>query len=163
MCVFEKVHCLFCKLEYSSVRACFRRGPLCLLQARVLISPCGFSTSSIVPPGLCSVQSAWFSGKFCSINFCSKAGGTTLRHSGLILVLRAVGNRCKMTLLRAARVMVCDVPGVWKKCQNRNLCFLFANFDSLWSQINPLWSQINPLSGRKINFFSASLLNILKW
>ncbi|PFX24795.1 uncharacterized protein LOC111331173 [Stylophora pistillata] len=26
--VFDKVHCLFCKLEYSSVRACFRQDPL---------------------------------------------------------------------------------------------------------------------------------------
>lgn len=121
MRVFDKVHCLLCKLEYSSVRACFRQGPLCLVQARVLISPCVFSTSSIVPPGLCSVQSAWFSGKFCSVNLCCKAGGTTPRHSGLILVLRAVGNRCKMTFLHAAPMMVCAVPSVCRKCLNRNL------------------------------------------
>ena len=48
----------------------FLTRSICLLQARVLISPCVFSTSSIVPPGLCSVLSAWFSGKFCTINFC---------------------------------------------------------------------------------------------
>ena len=68
-----------------------------------------------------------------------------LGRSGLILVLRAVGNRCKMTFLRAAPMMVCAVPSVWKKCQNRNLCLLFAKFDPHWSQIDPLWSQINPL------------------
>ena len=72
-------------------------------------------------PRLCSVQSAWFSGKFCSVNLCCKAGGTTPRHSGLILVLRAVGNRCKMTFLHAAPMMVCAVPSVCRKCLNRNL------------------------------------------
>ena len=64
-----------------------------------------------------------------------------LGRSGLIFVLRAVGNRCKMTFLRAAPMMVCAVPSVWKKCQNRNLCLLFAKFDPLWSQIKTLWSQ----------------------
>lgn len=117
------------------------------LQVRVFISPCVFSTRSIVRPGVCSVQSAWFYGKFCFINFCSEAGGTTLIHSGLILLLRAVGNRCKMTFLLAAPtwMMVCAVPSVWKKCQNRNRCLLFAKFDPIWSQIDPLWSKINPL------------------
>ena len=41
-----------------------------------------------MPPGLCSAQSAWFSGKFCSVTSALKAGETTL----VILVLRAVGN-----------------------------------------------------------------------
>ena len=50
-----------------------------------------------------------------------------------------------MTHLRARPMMVCAVPSVWKKCQNRNLCLLFAKFDPLWSQIDSLCSQINPL------------------
>ena len=33
--------------------------------------------------------------------------------------------------------MVCAVPSVWKKCQNRNLCLFFAKFDPLLSQIVP--------------------------
>ena len=49
-----------------------------------------------------------------------------------------------MTLLRAAPIMACAVPRVWRKCQNRNLCLLFAKFDPLWSQIDPLWSQSQP-------------------
>lgn len=130
--------CGFCKLmfstrliEYSLVRACLRHRSTDFLQAQVvislcvfltrsivssaslsIISPCVFSTSSIVPQGLCLVQSVWSSDKFCSINFCSKAGGTTLRHSGLILVLWAVGNHHKMTFLCAAPMMVCAVPSV---------------------------------------------------
>ena len=48
--------CGFCKLvfstrsiKYSFVRACFRQGPVCFLQARVfMICPYGFLTSSIV-------------------------------------------------------------------------------------------------------------------
>lgn len=111
--------CGFCKLmfsirsiEYSLVRACLRHRSTDFLQAWVFISPCVFSTSSIVPPGLCSVQSVWSPDKFCSINFCSKAGGTTLRHSGLILVLWAVRNHHKMTFFCAAPMMVCAVPSV---------------------------------------------------
>ena len=49
-----------------------------------------------------------------------------------------------MTLFRAAPIMVCAVPRVWRKCQNRNLCLLFVKFDPLWSQIDPLWSQSQP-------------------
>ena len=87
--VFDKVHCVFCK-------------------ARVLISrwQCVFDKLHCQPPGLCSAQGAWFSGKPCSINICSKAGGTTPRHSGFIFVFRTVGDRCKMTILRAAPLMV---------------------------------------------------------
>lgn len=101
---------------------------------------CVFDKLHCQPPGLCSAQGAWFSGKPCSINICSKAGRTTPRHSGLILVFRTVGDRCKMTILRA----VSTAPSVWKKCQNRNLSLLFTKFDPLWSQIDPFWSQINP-------------------
>ena len=46
--VFDKVECLFCKLQYWSVRAFFWQGRLSLLQASVLISPCVFLTRSIV-------------------------------------------------------------------------------------------------------------------
>ena len=53
-----------------------------------------------------------------------------------------------MILLRAAPMMVCAVPRVWRKCQNRNLCLLFAKFDPLWSQIDPLWSQSQPKLSR---------------
>ena len=67
-----------------------------------------------------------------------------LGRSGLIFVLRAVGNRCKMTFLRAAPMMVCAVPSVRKKCHYHNLCLLFAKFDPLWSQINPPWSHSQP-------------------
>lgn len=95
-----------------------------------------------MPQGLRSVQSVWSSDKFCSINFCSKAGGTTLRHSGLILVLWAVGNNHKMIFLCAAPMMVCAVPSVQKKCQNRNLCLLFAKFDPPWSQSQPELSRL---------------------
>ena len=57
--------------------ACFWQGPLCLQRARVLISPCVFSTRSIVPLDCVQCRVRGFSGKFCFINFCSKAGGTT--------------------------------------------------------------------------------------
>ena len=101
--------CGFCKLvfstrsiEYSLVRACFRQGSLLFLQAREFISPYAFLTRSVVSsaslsihqsvrvfyklhctPGLCSVQSAWFSGTFCPVTSALKAGGTTLRISEL--------------------------------------------------------------------------------
>ena len=35
-----------------------------------------------------------------------------------------------MAFFRAAPMMVCAVRSVWKKSQNRNLCLLFAKFDS---------------------------------
>ena len=60
----------------------------------------------------------------------------------MLVVLRAVGNRCKMTLLRAAPMMACAVPRVWRKCQSRNLCLLFAKFDPLWSQSQPELSRL---------------------
>ena len=89
----------FCKLvfstksiEYSLVRACFRDGPLFFF--------CKLEYSSVrvcfrklhCAPRIVFSQSAWYSGKFCSVTSALKAGGTTLRHSELILVLRAVGN-----------------------------------------------------------------------
>ena len=61
-----------------------------------------------------------------------------------MLVLRAVGNRCKMTFFRAAPMMVCAVSSVWRKRQNRNLCLLLPKFEPLCSQINLLWSQSQP-------------------
>ena len=123
--VFDKVHCLFCKLEYSSVRACFWQGPLSLLQAWVFISPCLFSRSSIVHPGLCSVQSAWFSGQFCFLNFCSKSW----RKNSYTFWIDTRFTGCWKSLM-----IVCAVPSVWKKCQNLNLCLVFAKFEPLVSK-----------------------------
>ena len=39
-------------------------------------------------------------------------------------------------------MIICAASSVWKKCQNRNLCLLLANFDPLWSQSQPELSRL---------------------
>ena len=89
-CGFYKLVFSTRSIEYSLVRTCFRQGPLffsasssihrsvCVLSRSIVSStslsihqPCVLLTSSIVLPGLCSVQSAGFSGKFRSVDFSS--------------------------------------------------------------------------------------------